>query len=129
MLLGRLNYIRKEHPALQQLRNLHFHHAPHSNAVIYSKRSGDDVVIVVCSLDPLNIVETELYLDMEALGLTARDVYLVHDEMTGQTWRWGQHAFVRLTHDDPAHILTLIRYGSQNTGSGPAAGQPLGAQS
>ena len=50
---------------------------------------------------------------MEALGLTARDVYLVHDEITGQTWRWGQHAFVRLTADDPAHVLTLIRYGTR----------------
>jgi starch synthase (maltosyl-transferring) len=123
ILLGRLNYIRKEHPALQQLRDLHFHHAPHPNALVYSKRSGDDVVIVVCSLDPHNVVETEIYLDMEALGLTARDVYLVHDELTGQTWRWGQHAFVKLTHDDPAHILTLIRYGSRSTASGPAAAQ------
>jgi starch synthase (maltosyl-transferring) len=121
LLLGRLNQIRKEHPALQQLRDLHFHHAPHSDAVVYSKRAGDDVVIVVCSLDPHNIVETEIYLDMEALGLTARDVYLVHDEITGQTWRWGQHAFVRLTHDDPAHILTLIRYGSRTTSPGSTA--------
>jgi starch synthase (maltosyl-transferring) len=121
MLLGRLNQIRRERPALQQLRNLYFHHAAHANALVYSKRSGDDVVIVVCSLDPHNIVETELYLDMEALGLTARDVYLVHDELTGQTWRWGQHAFVRLTHDDPAHILTLIRYGSRSTAPGPAS--------
>ena len=121
MLLGRLNQIRKEHPALQQLRDLHFHHAPHSDAVVFSKRAGDDVVIVVSSLDPHNIVETELYLDMEALGLTARDVYLVHDEITGQTWRWGQHAFVRLTYDDPAHILTLIRYGSRTTSPGSTA--------
>ena len=118
LLLGRLNEIRREHPALQQLRNLHIHHAPHSNALVFSKRSGDDVVIVVCSLDPHNIVETELYLDMEALGLTPRDVYLVHDEITGQTWRWGQHAFVRLTHDDPAHLLTLIRYGTRNPQAG-----------
>jgi starch synthase (maltosyl-transferring) len=51
---------------------------------------------------------------MEYLGLSTRDVYLVHDELTGQTWRWGQHAFVRLTHDDPAHVLTLIRYGKRN---------------
>ena len=29
LLLGRLNQIRREHPALQQLRDLHFHHAPH----------------------------------------------------------------------------------------------------
>jgi starch synthase (maltosyl-transferring) len=123
LFLGRLNQIRKEHPALQQLRDLHFHHAPHANALAYSKRSGDDVVIVIVSLDPNNIVETEIYLDMEALGLTARDVYLVHDEITGQTWRWGQHAFVRLTHDDPAHILTLIRYGSRSTAPGPATPQ------
>jgi starch synthase (maltosyl-transferring) len=123
MLLGKLNQIRKEHPALQQLRDLHFHHAPHADALVYSKKSGDDVVIVVVSVDPHNVVETEVYLDMEALGLTARDVYLVHDELTGQTWRWGQHAFVRLTHDDPAHILTLIRYGSRSTASGPATTQ------
>jgi starch synthase (maltosyl-transferring) len=108
---------------LQQLRDLHFHHASHADALVYSKKSGDDVVIVVISVDPHNIVETEVYLDMEALGLTARDVYLVHDELTGQTWRWGQHAFVRLTHDDPAHILTLIRYGSRSTASGPTATQ------
>jgi starch synthase (maltosyl-transferring) len=81
------------------------------------------VVIVVVSLDPHNIVETEIYLDMAALGLTARDVYLVHDELTGQTWRWGQHAFVRLTYDDPAHILTLIRYGSPSAAPGPATTQ------
>ena len=123
MLLGKLNQIRREHPALQQLRDLHFHHASHADALVYSKKSGDDVVIVVISVDPHNIVETEVYLDMEALGLTARDVYLVHDELTGQTWRWGQHAFVRLTHDDPAHILTLIRYGSRSTASGPTTTQ------
>ena len=124
LLLGRLNQIRREHPALQQLRDLHFHHAPHSNVLVFSKRpvtatprrDGDDVVIVVASLDPHNVVETEIVLDMEALGLTSRDVYLVHDELTGQTWRWGQHAFVRLTHDDPCHILTLVRYGARHRG-------------
>ena len=40
LLLGRLNQIRREHPALQQLRDLHFHHAPHSNALVYSKRAA-----------------------------------------------------------------------------------------
>ena len=113
LLLGRLNQIRREHPALQQLRDLHFHNAPHEKAIVYSKRAGDDTVITVVSLDPHNVVETEIYFDMEALGLTARDVYLVHDEITGQTWRWGQHAFVRLTADDPAHVLSLIRYGTR----------------
>jgi starch synthase (maltosyl-transferring) len=120
MLIGRLNQIRREHPALQQLRDLTFHHAPHSGVLVFSKRApnvdtgSDDVVITICSLDPHDVVESEIFLDMEALGLSSRDVYLVHDELTGQTWRWGQHAFVRLTHEDPCHVLTLVRYGAPN---------------
>ncbi|MBA3528413.1 MAG: DUF3416 domain-containing protein [Propionibacteriaceae bacterium] len=119
LLLGRLNQIRREHPALQELRNLSLQHASHASVLAYSKRTGDDVVIVITSLDPHNIVESEIYLDMESLGLTTRDVFLVHDEMTGQTWRWGAHAFVRLTHDDPAHILTVTRPGAPSSPSLP----------
>jgi starch synthase (maltosyl-transferring) len=109
LLIGKLNHVRREHPALQQLRDLHFHHAPHSSALVFSKRSGDDVVIVISSLDPHNIVETEIYLDMEALGLTAADVYLV-DELTGQTWRC-QHAFV--SSPTTRRTSDMIRYGSR----------------
>jgi starch synthase (maltosyl-transferring) len=115
LLLGRLNQIRREHPALQELRNLSLQHAANDRIIAYSKRTGDDVVIVICSLDPHNIVDSEVQLDMEALGLDTRDVFLVHDELTGQTWRWGQRAYVRLTLDDPAHILTLKRLGSGPT--------------
>ena len=118
LLLGRLNQIRREHPALQQLRDLHFHHAPHDSVIVYSKQAGDDVVIAVVSLDPHHSVESEIVLDMEALGLDTHDVFLVHDEITGQTWRWGQRAFVRLTQDDPAHVLSLIRYGARGSSSG-----------
>jgi starch synthase (maltosyl-transferring) len=111
LLLGTLNAIRREHPALQQLRNLHFHHAPHDNVIAYSKRSGDDVVLTVVNLDPLHTVESEVVLDMEALGLNPGEVFLVHEELTGQTWRWGQRAFVRLTVEDPAHVLTIAQPG------------------
>ena len=122
LLIGRLNQVRREHPALQQLRDLHFHTAPNDQVLVFSKRAAtpsgeDDVVLVVCSVDPHDVVESEVYLDMEALGLDDRDVYLVHDELTGQTWRWGQRAFVRLTRDDPAHVLTLVRPGSTAAGS------------
>ena len=48
---------------------------------------------------------------MEALGLTAGDVFLVHDEITGQSWRWGQRAFVRLTFDDPGPHPHVVRQG------------------
>ena len=76
------------------------------------------MVIVVCQPRPAQHRRDRALPGHGGLGLTARDVYLVHDELTGQTWRWGQHAFVRLTHDDPAHILTLIRYGSRSARPG-----------
>jgi starch synthase (maltosyl-transferring) len=114
LLLGRLNQIRREHPALQELRNLSLHHAANASVICYSKRTysertGDDVVIVVCSVDPMHIVDSQIVLDMDALGLDTRDVFDVHDEITGQTWRWGQHAYVRLTPTDPAHVLVVGR--------------------
>jgi len=48
---------------------------------------------------------------MSALGMDPAAVFFAHDELTGQTWRWGQRAFVRLTREDPAHILTITRPG------------------
>ncbi|MBO0810630.1 MAG: alpha-1,4-glucan--maltose-1-phosphate maltosyltransferase, partial [Microlunatus sp.] len=95
LLIGRLNQLRRDHPALQQLRNLHFHTTAHDQVLAYSKQLGDDVVIVVCSLDPHQTVETEVYLDMAELGLDDHDVFWVYEELTGQRWRWGQRNFVR----------------------------------
>ncbi len=109
LLLGRLNEIRRNHPALQQLRDITFHQASNPSVIVYSKQADDDVVIVACSLDPHEIVESEVTIDLTALGLAPNEVYLVHDEITGQTWRWGSRNFVRLTLDDPAHVFTIVR--------------------
>ncbi|QDP97010.1 alpha-1,4-glucan--maltose-1-phosphate maltosyltransferase [Microlunatus elymi] len=107
LLLGRLNELRREHPALQQVRDLHFHTTPHDQVLAYSKRVGDDLIIVVCSLDPHQVAETEVFLDMSALGFDDHDVLEVHDQLSGRRWRWGQRNYVRLTLEDPAHILTV----------------------
>ena len=95
-----------EHPALQRLRNLHFHRSSNDKILVYSKREGDDVVLVVCTLDPHGAREGVLDLDLPALGLDWGDTFAAHDLVTGQTWPWGQYPYVRL---DPythvAHIL------------------------
>jgi len=122
LLLGRLNQIRRDHAALQQLRKLHFHTTHHDQVLAYSKKIGDDVIIVVTSLDPHQTVETEVYLDMAALGLDDHEVFWVHDELTGRRWRWGQRNFVRLTLEDPAHILTLSSEPSSESSSGSSSG-------
>jgi starch synthase (maltosyl-transferring) len=107
VLLGKLNAIRRDHPALQQLRQLSFQHAPHDAVISYAKRDGDDVVIVICSLDPDQGVESDVYLDLPWLGVAGPTVQL-RDELTGATFTWGQRNFVRLTPANPAHILHVV---------------------
>jgi starch synthase (maltosyl-transferring) len=105
--LARLNELRREHRALRLLRNLHVHGGDNEAVICYSKRAGDDLVVVVVNLDPHGAQETTVHLDMPALGLDWGDTFTVRDGLTGQSWRWGEHNYVRL---DPgyevAHVLT-----------------------
>ena len=112
--LTRLNQLRREHPSLQRLRNLHFHHADSDQIICYSKSLvGDDgrhtdIVLVVANLDPHGTRETTVRLDMPALGLGWDDTVAVHDEITGDSYVWGKENYVRLDpFVEPAHIFTV----------------------
>ncbi|HEU0089947.1 MAG TPA: alpha-1,4-glucan--maltose-1-phosphate maltosyltransferase [Pseudonocardiaceae bacterium] len=96
--LTRLNEIRRAHPALQQLRNLQFHHTDHDLLLAYSKTdpgTGDTVLCVV-TLDPVNTVRATLSLDMPALGLAWPARCQAHDEVSGETYDWGHTNWVQL---------------------------------
>ena len=75
--LTRLNQIRRAHPALQRLRNLHFHHADNDAVIAYSQAgtsaTATDTVLVVVNLDPHDTQEATVSLDMPALGLDWHD--------------------------------------------------------
>jgi starch synthase (maltosyl-transferring) len=108
--LTRLNQIRRAHPALQRLRNLVVHSSDDDSVICYSKQDGDDTVIVVVNVDPHGTRETTVHLNMPALGLDWHDQFVVHDELSGETWTWGERNYVRLDpYVEPAHILTLRR--------------------
>jgi starch synthase (maltosyl-transferring) len=103
-----LNRLRREHRALQRLRNLRFHRTDSAEVMAYSKREGDDAVLVVVNLNPHSTRETMVHLDLPALGHDRGDRFPVHDEVTGATYTWGQSNYVRLDPQvDPAHIFTL----------------------
>ncbi|MFD6921812.1 alpha-1,4-glucan--maltose-1-phosphate maltosyltransferase, partial [Streptomyces sp. NPDC059944] len=105
-LITRLNRIRRDHPALRALRNLHFHEADDDSLIAYSKRSGDDTVVVVANLDPHHTRQATVSLDMPRLGLSPDARVPVRDELTGETYNWGRSNFVRLG-PGGAHVFTV----------------------
>jgi starch synthase (maltosyl-transferring) len=108
-----LNEFRREHTALHWLRNLRFHKIDNDAMMCWSKvdRESGDTVLVICSLDPLNIQWGNTALDMPELGLDWNDRFRVVDRITGAEYDWGQFNPVRLDpHEQPAHLFTLHKY-------------------
>ncbi len=108
--LTRLNEIRRQHPALCQLRTIRFHPIDNEALIAYSKFdpvTGDSVLVVV-NLNPYTVEHGTVWLDMGALGMEPYDGFWVRDEITGEEYQWGQSNYVRL---EPAravaHILAL----------------------
>jgi starch synthase (maltosyl-transferring) len=108
--LRMLNQLRRDHPAMQWLTNVTFHEVDSPDVLAWSKKTGDDVVLVVLNLDPHGAREATVRLDLPALGLDWDDQLLVHDQVTGLEWTWGQANYVRLDpFTEPAHLFTVKR--------------------
>ncbi|WUU18381.1 alpha-1,4-glucan--maltose-1-phosphate maltosyltransferase [Streptomyces sp. NBC_00663] len=117
-LITRLNNIRRRHPALQRLRNIRFHTTDNDAVLAYSKRTGSDTVLVIANLDPHHTQEATVSLDMPQLGLDGNASMSVHDELTGETYRWGRSNYVRLEPGrSPAHVLHVQPSTPQSGGS------------
>jgi starch synthase (maltosyl-transferring) len=107
-LITTLNRLRRRHPALQQLRDITFHPVDNDALLAYSKRRGDDVVLVVVNLDPFHTQEATVSLNMPELGLSWHESFPVRDALTGETYHWGRDNYVRLEPGrTPAHVLSL----------------------
>ncbi|MGC0385209.1 alpha-1,4-glucan--maltose-1-phosphate maltosyltransferase [Streptomyces sp. SAI-129] len=119
-LITRLNTIRRENPALRQLRDLHFHPTDKEEVIAYSKRQGSNTVLVVVNLDPRHTQEATVSLDMPQLGLDWHESVPVRDELTGETYHWGRANYVRLEPGrTPAHVCTVLRPSHPQIGGSP----------
>jgi starch synthase (maltosyl-transferring) len=110
-LAASVNAIRRQHPALLQLRRTHFHLTDNPNILAYAKVSEDlsDTMLMVVNLDPYHVQAAVLTLDLDALGLPVDRPYLARDELSGEEYQWfGPHPWVLL---EPwvrmAHIISL----------------------
>ncbi|MFJ2591618.1 alpha-1,4-glucan--maltose-1-phosphate maltosyltransferase [Streptomyces erythrochromogenes] len=118
-LITALNRLRRRNPALQQLRDIHFHSTDNEQVIAYSKHAGANSVLVVVNLDPHHTQEATVSLDMPVLGLDWHGSLAVRDELTGETYHWGRANYVRLEPGrTPAHVLAALRP-SPPTGGSP----------
>ena len=108
--LTMLNRVRREHLATHWLRNVRFHETDSDQVLAWSKQAGDDVVLTVLNLDSHGAREATVRLDLPALGFAWGDTVVVHDQVTGAEYAWGEANYVRLDpFVEPAHIFTVRR--------------------
>ena len=105
--ITQLNEIRRENVALQRLRNLVFHQTDSPNVIAYSKREGDNLILVVVNLEGFHAQETTVNWDMWALGLNGES-FAVTDLLDGKKYTWSQKTFVRLDPARPAGKVAHI---------------------
>jgi starch synthase (maltosyl-transferring) len=108
--LRKLNEARRAHPALQQLRTLHFHAVDNPNLICFSKTDpgSQDAVIVVVNLSSHNTQIGTTALDLPVLGLDWHERFRVTDELSGAVYDWGQFNYLELDpYREPAHVFAV----------------------
>ena len=109
--IGRVNTIRRAHPALQFNGGLSFHPTDNDHILCYTKRSPDgrDVLMVVVNLDPRHMQHGWIQLPLAEWQISPDHTLEVHDLLSDERYYWrGGWNYVRF---DPqvrvAHILTF----------------------
>jgi starch synthase (maltosyl-transferring) len=111
--IRRLNEVRRAHPALQQYANLRFYTSDDADILWYGKMTADgrDAVFVAVNLDPSLEHFSLVDVPLEALGLGEDEPYWMHEQLTGERYRWqGPRGYVKLDPaDEPVQIFVVER--------------------
>ncbi|HEX5247951.1 MAG TPA: alpha-1,4-glucan--maltose-1-phosphate maltosyltransferase [Gaiellaceae bacterium] len=104
-LVGTLNRVRRENPALQRLDNITFLETENEQLFGYLKRTGDNGVIVVVNLDP---AATQRGVCILPVGTGLPPTYRVRDLLTDKEWTWhiGRN-YVELP-PGKSHVLRVL---------------------
>ena len=96
--IAKLNGARRAHQALHGLRNLRFHPTDSDQVIAYSKRDGDNLIVVIVNLDPTHAHETYVHWDMYHLGIVG-DNFQGTNLLNNQAIEFHAHSRIRI---DPA---------------------------
>lgn len=110
-LMGRINRIRRENPALQTNRTLRFHGVDNEMLLAFTKTAGDNVVLVVANLDTVHTHAGWLDLRLPELGLAPDETYQVFDLLSDACFLWrGPRNYVQLDpRVAPIHLFRIRR--------------------
>ena len=111
-LITSLNRIRHENRALQSNASLHFHSVDNPQLVCYSKATPDfdNTILVVVNLDSFNQQTGWTNLDLDKIGCSANESFLVDDLLNGVQYTWHIRNYVGLQPGlQPAHIFRVSR--------------------
>jgi starch synthase (maltosyl-transferring) len=110
-LVGRVNRIRRENPALHDDWRLRFYPTDNEQILCHAKTTADlsNVIVVVVNLDPFHTQSGWVDLDLHELGIEADHPYEVCDLISDARYFWhGPHNYVELNPQTvPAHILQV----------------------
>jgi starch synthase (maltosyl-transferring) len=112
-LIGKVNRIRREHPAFRSNSNLHFHEVDNDELIAYTKATddGSSQVLVVVNLDPHHTRSGFVDLPLDELGLDEHQPFQVHDLLNDERYLWqGPRNYVELRPDRcQANIFAIRR--------------------
>jgi starch synthase (maltosyl-transferring) len=108
-LITQVNQARKTHPALQRFGPPTFHETDNDTLICFSKRAGDDVVLVAANLDHHHVQSGWVNLDLAALGIASGEKIMLQDLLTERRYQWdGSHNYVQLDPSGiPAHVFAV----------------------
>jgi len=111
-LIANLNRIRHANRALQSNASLHFHSVDNPQLICYSKSTADfdNTILVVVNLDSFNEQSGWTTLDLDQIGCSANESFLVEDLLNGAQYTWRERNYVDLRPGvQPAHIFRVNR--------------------
>lgn len=112
-LITKLNQIRVANPALQRNESLRFHAIDNPELICYSKSAPEagNTLLIIVNLDPVNTQSGWTDLDLDLLGLTPGESFLVDDILSGAQYSWqDRRNYVALRPGLlPAHVFRIVR--------------------
>jgi starch synthase (maltosyl-transferring) len=111
-LIGRINHIRRDNPALQSDGSLEFHETTNEQLLCYSKWAEGNLIVLVVNLDPYHKHSGWVTVPAERLELEPDKPYQVHDLLSDARYLWhGERNYVELDpRVVPAHVFRVRRW-------------------